>query len=92
MRHARRVGIAAVFCPNFSTPTVFAVDTIREITQHCEAVGEKLEERLGLGRREERNEEGKKEATFCLRSKGMAKGGEEMRGEERKWAQTAFLV
>ena len=41
---------------------------------------------------EDKNERRKKEVTFCLRSKGMAKGGEEMRGEERKWAQTAFLV
>ena len=31
---------------------------------------------------EDKNERRKKEVTFCLRSKGMAKGGEERRGEE----------
>ena len=76
--------IAAVFCPNFSTPTVFAVDTIQEITQHCEAVGEKLEERLGLGGgdgREERGREKGGDFLSAIKGRGWA---EEKRGKDQE--------
>ena len=44
-----------------------------------------------MGRREERNEEGKKEEAFCLRSKGMG-GGEERRGKELGLPRWGFGV
>ena len=90
-----RVKITAAFCPNFSTPTVFAaVDTIQRITQHCEALGERESDSEGgrEGIKEERG--GEKEATFlwAIKEDGMGGGGEEEKGPRPGPPRPVFRV